>query len=321
MNVCNSTNAQRCRSAYYKQRESAERRIQMVTIAFFNQKGGVGKSTSAANLSVIFAEKYKKRVLAIDCDAQANLSYYLTRNFDGNPAFAEELNKLSETDTAENDTAEMSAPDNSNADISSENNSEDFTSLENLIEPVTFEKHYKRFYPKLSILRSSDNVDYINTNDATILKRFLTSVSDRYDICVLDCSPQKTAMNILAISAADCVVVPMDPQMVSLRGLSLVNDFIETANSMSGGNTYILGVYLSMFDNRATLHNQVKEAFDENFGDLMFKTKIIRSRALEESYSLAMPLWYYARLNPVTSCYEQLAKEIINRLRKNGAEI
>lgn len=256
----------------------------MLKIAVFNQKGGVSKTTSTANLAVIFAEHYKKRVLAIDCDAQANLSYYMTKNLGGSPRFAEAL--LNKTD------------------------------LKVCVESVSFTKGRKEFHPTLSLIESNEMIDYLDIPETDVIAAFLESVNDDYDICLMDCGPQKTAFNLLSLAACDYVIVPMDPQIVNVNSIKLVEAFLKNTCKISGNNAVVLGAFLSLFDQNASLHKQIKEIFEQNLGDMMFKTFIRKSRSMEESYSLALPIYYYGRRQGVCRDYIALADEILTKVKE-----
>lgn len=258
----------------------------MVKIAVFNQKGGVTKTTSTANLAVIYAERLKKRVLAIDCDAQANLSYYLTNNLGGSPKFAEAI--------------------------------KNGTSLEDCIEPVSFTKGKTVYNPTLSMIESSELIDYLEIPDASLISSFLEHIDEQYDVCFMDCGPQKTSFNVLALAACDYVIVPMDPQMVNINSIKLVDNFLKNTCEISGNHAVILGAFLSIFDMRASLHKQMREIFERNLGDMMFKTVIRKSRSMEESYSLALPIWYYARRQAVCGDYIKLAEEIDAKIKNRS---
>lgn len=261
----------------------------MVKIAFVNQKGGVSKTASTANLAAIYAGKYSKRVLVADCDAQANLTFYLSGEVNGVDDYAEAL-------------------------IESVKNSTSITNLEDYIVPVQYAWKGRQTDISLSLLPGSSKLDFVYDADINTLSEVLKNVQDDYDICLLDCGPQKMPYNMLAIAAADYVIVPMDPNLVNLHGFTLLNEFVDNVNSLSENKTTVLGAFLTMLDVRATIHQQVITHFKSALGDLLFDTYIRRARAVEESYNVATPLYYYERSQPVCADYIKLADEILERI-------
>ena len=253
----------------------------MISIGIFNQKGGVAKTTSTANLAVIFAEEFGLRVLAIDCDPQANLSFYLAGNPSGNDAFADALERGS--------------------------------GFADCFMATEFVKGRRTYRPSVSLIQSSDKVDYVQISDVKPFRDFLSSSAADFDLCLMDCGPQKTSFNVLALSCCEQVLVPLTPMAVGANGLAMVSSFLDDINA-SGGNAKILGAFLTMYNSRSSLHKIMRETFSENLGSELLGSSISSSIAMQESFSLHCPIYYYQRSHKTCKEYVALAKEILTRL-------
>jgi len=246
-------------------------------IAIANQKGGVGKTTTAINLAASLAAN-DLRVLLIDSDPQGNSTTGL--------GIAKIEGKPTTYDLLVNHRA---------ADIS--------------IIHTEFEG--------LDILPADRNLVAANVelvdvpNRQSILRDRLINVRDQYHFVLIDCPPALDLLTLNALVAADSVLIPIQCEFFALEGVSQLLNTIERVNSSFGGNLRIEGVLLTMYDDRTNLTRQVEEDLREFFADAVFKTVIPRSVRLAEAPSFGKPILFYDVRSRGAESYIQLAKEIL----------
>ena len=249
------------------------------TIAIVNQKGGVGKTTTAINLSACLAEA-KQRVLVIDIDPQGNT----TSGFG-----------LPKTDI-EKTVYEV---------LLGECNIKDAI-VENIID-------------NLDILPSNVNlagaeIDLIDVdNREYILKESILEVRDRYDYIILDCPPSLSMLTVNAMTAADTVLVPIQCEYYALEGLSQLIHTIDLVQQRLNPNLLIEGVVFTMYDVRTNLSNQVVENVRNNLDAKIYDTLIPRNIRLAEAPSYGLPINLYDSKSAGAESYRLLAKEVIDR--------
>ena len=248
-------------------------------IAVANQKGGVGKTTTATNLSACLAEKGKK-VLAIDIDPQGNMSSGL--GIDKNEV--------------ENTVYEL---------ILEESSLEDCI-IENVLENV-------------SLLSSNVNlagaeIELIDVeNREYILKNILYYIKDRYDYIVLDCPPSLSMLTVNAMTAADTVLVPIQCEYYALEGLTQLIHTINLVKRKLNPELELEGVVFTMYDARTNLSLQVVENVKENLGQNIYKTIIPRNVRLAEAPSHGLPINIYDSKSAGAESYRLLAEEVMNQ--------
>ena len=248
-------------------------------ISIANQKGGVGKSTTAINLSACLAEK-KKKVLVIDMDPQGNTT----------SGFGIDKNRI------ENTIYEVL-----------------------IGECVTKKAIIKDVIKHLDILPSNVNlsgaeIELIDSEERSyILKNRLKNISRQYDYIIIDCPPSLNMLTINALTAATSVLVPIQCEYYALEGLSQLIHTIDLVKDRLNKRLKMEGVVFTMYDARTNLSLQVVENVKENLNQNIYKTIIPRNVRLAEAPSYGQPITIYDPKSAGAESYRLLAEEVINR--------
>jgi|ERR1019366_769641 chromosome partitioning protein len=255
-------------------------------IAITNQKGGVGKTTTAINLSAALAASEVK-VLVIDCDPQGNTTSGLgVQKTEGMHTIYDVLIDGKEVSHSICKT-EMDGLDLLPAD-------------KNLI---------------------GVNLELVNTDDReSILRHHLHRVKDKYDYILIDCPPALDLLTLNALMAADAVLVPIQCEFFALEGVSGLMDTIDRVRDSFGHPLKIEGILLTMYDERTNLTRQVAADLREFFGTEVFRTVIPRNIRLAEAPSHGKPILLYDPGSKGSEAYIQLAKEILTNDQKRSAQ-
>ncbi|MBN1355714.1 ParA family protein [bacterium] len=249
-------------------------------IALANQKGGVGKTTTAVNLSACLAQ-IGRRTLLIDADPQGNATSGFGIDRSG-------LNNHS--------LYEVLLGSISLADILTDG-----------------------FLEKLSVAPSTKKlagaeVELVTTPDRDlILKRAVESLKDDYDYVIIDCPPSLSLLTVNALGAADSVIIPVQCEYYAMEGISSLMETIDLVRACLNPVLELEGVLLTMHDVRTNLSDQVAHEVRLFFGDRVFKTIIPRNVRLSEAPSHGLPVILYDRFCRGSQAYGDLAKEIIGR--------
>jgi len=255
----------------------------MKTICIFNQKGGVGKTTTNINLCSYLAMLGKK-VLTIDIDPQGNTTSGL--GFDKN-----EIG--------------LSIYDLLTSDISIRDTIKECELVNNLyLVPSTMEL-------------AGAEVELINrSNRENILKEKLKEIEGEFDYIFIDCPPSLGILTINALSAASSVLTPIQCEFYALEGVGQLVSTIGLVKKSLNKELEIEGIILSMYDNRTKLCNEVVSEVKKYFNDKVYKTTLPRNIRLAEAPSFGLPIMLYDDKCKGAVAYEQLANEFLDRQRR-----
>ncbi|MCH1414324.1 MAG: ParA family protein [Glaciecola sp.] len=253
-------------------------------IAIANQKGGVGKTTSAVNLAASMAAT-KRKVLLIDLDPQ------------GNATMGSGVDKYE---------VEFSA-----YDLLVEN-----TPFEQVVQTETSGGY--------DVVAANGDVTAAEVKMMEMfgrelrLKTALAKVQNQYDFIFIDCPPSLNMLTVNAMAAAGSVIVPMQCEYYALEGLTALMDTISQLASIVNPDLKIEGILRTMYDPRNRLANDVSEQLKHHFGDKVYRTVIPRNVRLAEAPSFGSPVMYYDKSSSGAKAYLALAGEMLRRSDKNN---
>ncbi|MBQ6816462.1 MAG: ParA family protein [Clostridia bacterium] len=251
-------------------------------IAIVNQKGGVGKTTTAVNLTAALGNAGKK-VLIVDADPQGNT----TSGFG--------INKREVTFS-----------------------SYDLLIGAQKAETATVNTTFKNVdvIPANMDLAGAE-VELINIeNREAQLKKALSLVREKYDFIFIDCPPSLGLITINALTACDTFLVPVQCEYYAMEGLSQLMASVRQIKRLYNAGLELEGVALTMYDGRLNLTHQVVEELKKFFANKLYKTTIPRAVRLSEAPSYGMPIQYYDKRSKGAKAYDELAQELLKRNRR-----
>jgi chromosome partitioning protein len=247
------------------------------SIVFVNQKGGVGKTTSAINIGAALAALGRKTLL-VDFDPQGNLSSGV-----GCPSGSKGMYQV-------------------------------ISGIREMDEVIFATKVPNLHLAPSSIDLSGATVELVDKEDRNdYLKRAIATVRDRYEFILIDCPPSLGVLTLNGLNAADEVIIPLQCEYFALEGLSLILQTIGLVQKSMNPALKISGILLTMFDGRTKLSQEVVRQVTEYFRDRVFKTIVPRNIRLSEAPSHGLPVMYYDPTCIGARSYEAVAEELIDR--------
>ncbi len=257
----------------------------MEIIAIANQKGGVGKTTTAVNLTASLAAK-RKHVLLIDLDPQGNAT-------SGTGLDKNDL-ELTMADVLLDGVSLSAAIVRSPAGFDVIGANRELAGID------------------VTLMGQTNSHELFKTAVADLVSAQVATNKDAYDYVIIDCAPSLNLLTINALVATDSVIIPMQCEYYALEGLADLSQTIERLTELNP-KLYIRGVVRTLFDARNTLARDVSAELEAHFGDIMYKTHIPRNIRLAEAPAHGLPVIAYERWSKGSRAYQKLAAEVMKQ--------
>ena len=256
-------------------------------IAVSNQKGGVGKSTTAVNLAAALGLKGKK-ILVIDFDPQGNTttSFGIEKRSIRNTVYEAVIGNC------------------------------------RMVEAIVATNFRGVSVVPATQTLSGAGVEFLELDRRSLrLKMQVLTVKDDYDYIFIDCPPTLDLITINALAACDSVIIPIQCEFLSLEGLVELTEAIKKVKNSFNPNIVIDGILFTMYMKRYNLTAQVEEEVKTHFPKMIYKTVIPRNVALSEAPSFGQPIMYYNPKCKGAKAYEEFASEFLKRQKKRGKNV
>lgn len=289
-------------------------------ISIFNQKGGVGKTTSVVNLAVAL-KRLDKKVLVIDMDPQANtttglgvdkyegksvydLFYEVDNNFTNQENPDELGDKIEEQEDTEEKKEDVTEEKKDEVDLG-EKIKDYITETESGVDLIKSESSLSGLEVELVSLDPIER--------CKVLKKIVEKITSVYDFIFIDCPPSLGLLSINALVASDSIIIPIQTEYYALEGVSELMKTYDLVKESLNTNLEIEGVLLTMFDKGVSLSYEVVEEVKAYFKGQVFKTMIPRNVRLAEAPSYGKSVIEYEENSKGARAYKMLAQEIIDR--------
>lgn len=250
-------------------------------IAFANHKGGVGKTTSVANIGAALHQK-GNRVLLVDLDAQQNLTSCFLPD----------------------DKVEALEVSIYNALVGKEP-----------LPVITLKDRLSIVPSGIELARAEIDLSQKLAREQ-LLKRLLQPIAEEYDFILLDCPPSLGVITTNALTAAEALYIPLTAEALPLKGLRMLEAVVEEVKESINPTLSLSGVFVTRYNTRKSLNNMVLETIAEKYGSVVFATKIRENVAIAEAPLMQQPICEYAPKSKGAEDYEALTEEILSRWNK-----
>ncbi|MFI3115531.1 MAG: ParA family protein [Clostridia bacterium] len=259
----------------------------MKIYAIVNQKGGVGKTMTSVNFSIGLARQGKK-VLAIDLDPQGDLT--LSLGYESPDEMTETISKVFEHFICDDETC-----------------------LDNIF--LHHEENIDVIPSNIDL--SGIDISLVNTmSRETILKQFVATIENNYDYVVIDCSPSLGMLTINALACADEVIIPVQPQYLSLRGMEQLFKTVNNVRKKINTKLKIGGILITMADKRTNLTKEIIDIIHSNYNSKLrvFTSPIPISVRASETTAEGKSIFLHEPNGKVAIAYENMVKEVLNEV-------